>query len=77
MENVETERLIEEFMEAGLKAFKSERSRSSEARKLDRHETIDLPPDGDEALATVGLPEKEMNLDWYRRVRTRINGQTT
>lgn len=33
--------------------------------------------DGEEALATVGLPEKEMNLDWYRRVRTRINGQTT
>lgn len=32
--------------------------------------------DWDEALATVGLPEKEMNLDWYRRVRTRINGQT-
>lgn len=46
MENVETERLIEEFMEAGLKAFKSERIRSSEARKLDRHETIELPPDG-------------------------------
>lgn len=33
--------------------------------------------DGNEALATVGLPEKDMNLDWYRRVRTRINGQTT
>ena len=180
MENGETERLIEEFMEAGLKAFKSERKRSSEARKLDRHETIELPPDGvkvsywrefvaykmaewiqetvpdmhggslslpetirllpsnlptksgncfhrnlmdswevgemkcycckvrngtqgpshdglvflagrmrevryavhrkgkgrDEALETVGLPEKDMNLDWYRRVR-RINGQTT
>lgn len=46
MENVETERLIEEFMEAGTKAFKSERKKSSEARKLDRHETIELPPDG-------------------------------
>ena len=34
MENVETERLIEEFMEAGLKAFKSERKRSSEARRV-------------------------------------------
>ena len=46
MENGETESLIEEFMEAGLKAFKSERKRSSEARKLDRHEAIELPPDG-------------------------------
>ena len=41
-----TEELIEAFMDAGLKAFKSERKRSSDARKLDRHETIELPPDG-------------------------------
>jgi hypothetical protein len=45
-EAMKTEELIEAFMDAGLKAFKSERSRSSEARKLDRHETIELPPDG-------------------------------
>ncbi len=41
-----TEELIETFMEAGTKAFKSERKKSSDARKLDRHETIELLPDG-------------------------------
>ena len=34
--------LIESFIDAGLKAFKSERKRSSGARKLDRHIPIEL-----------------------------------
>ena len=31
---------------------------------------------GEEAMSKAGLSGNDMNLDWYRRVRTRINGQT-
>lgn len=46
MENGETESLIEEFMEAGLKAYKSRRKSNPDAIRLDRHEPVELPPDG-------------------------------
>ena len=31
---------------------------------------------GEEAMSKAGLSGEAANLDWYRRVRTRINGQT-
>ena len=40
------EELVEKLMDVGMKAYKSNRKTSSDARKLDRHEPIDLPSDG-------------------------------